>query len=125
MTTATMFSPPKGPTMSYLKKVKTQIGRSLDSCQLNLEVVRIQINKITSFVMEQADTQIMIFGKYTKYLNYDFQKDIIMKMKKNLHDHHMVSALAGDGNYDGGATLGGGGGGASDEGSNYGGDDTK
>ena len=95
-----------GPSVPYLMKVKTQIGRSLASQEINLQVVRLQISTIIAQVMEGADSQIMSFSKYTKYLNYDFHNDIIYKMKKTLHDAHIVSQLAGDSTFEGGGELG-------------------
>ena len=50
--------------------------------------------------MEQADNKIMSFSKYTKYLNYEFHADVIMKMKRYLYDYAMVSQLQGDSELD-------------------------
>ena len=52
-----------------------------------------QINYVISTVMEQADNQIMQFDKYTKYLNYDFESDIILAIKKNLYDAHLLAMM--------------------------------
>jgi hypothetical protein len=69
-----------------LEKIRTKIGRSLVSSEINLEVVRLQINLIIEKVMEMAEEKIMSFSKYTKYLNYDFVEHILIAMKKELYD---------------------------------------
>jgi hypothetical protein len=43
--------------------------------------------------MEQADNQIMQFDRYTKYLNYDFESDIMMAMKKQLYDAYLIEQM--------------------------------
>jgi hypothetical protein len=45
-----------------LQKIRTKIGRSLVSTEINLEVVRLQINLIIEKVMEMAEAKIMSFS---------------------------------------------------------------
>ena len=37
-----------------------------------------------------ADNQIMDFSKYTKYLNFDFYEDVLLTMKKEIHEKLLV-----------------------------------
>jgi hypothetical protein len=35
----------------------------------------------------------MDFSKYTKYLNYDFYEDVLLQMKKEIHEKNLVKQL--------------------------------